>query len=480
MPNTSKKALQPMPYRFDPEILREYDIRGQVGKNLSEADAYAVGLSFGTYVRRKGGKTVCVGYDGRHSSPGFAGAVVQGLVATGIDVQTVGRGPTPMLYFAVKDRMTDAGIMITGSHNPADYNGFKMTLQKESVYGEAVQELGRIAAAGDFEAGAGSVRALDDIEEAYIVRLLRDYDTARRPLNVVWDCGNGAGGDVVRKLVKRLPGRHILMFDEIDGAFPNHHPDPTVDKNLADLIAAVKSNGFDLGVAFDGDADRVGAVDEQGNIIRCDMLMTIYARDVLSRHKHATIIGDVKCSQVMFDEIARLGGEPVMWKTGHSLVKAKMAELKAPLAGELSGHIFFGDSWYGFDDGIYCAIRLLNEAAKAEGPVSALTAHLPKTLNTPEVRFEVDEKTKFAKVKELVDSVRAEVKDNKDIRISDIDGIRVMTPHGWWLIRASNTQNVMVTRVEADSPEELGKLKAMAADAVKKIGYDVSFTQSGH
>jgi phosphomannomutase len=472
--NTSKKPLQPAPYTFDPEILREYDIRGQIGKNLSEADAYAVGLSFGTYVKRKGGKTVFVGYDGRLSSPSLADAMVKGLAATGMDVSTIGRGPTPMLYFAVKDRMADAGVMITGSHNPPDYNGFKMTLQKGSVFGEAVQELGCIAAAGDFEIGEGTVRAVE-IEEAYINRLLRDYDTNQRPLNVVWDCGNGSGGDVIRKLAARLPGTHTLLFDKIDGTFPNHHPDPTVDKNLADLIEAVKKNGADLGVAFDGDADRVGAVDEQGTIIRCDMLMTIYAKDVLSRHKHATIIGDVKCSQVMFDEINRLGGNAVMWKTGHSLVKTKMAELKAPLAGELSGHIFFGDSWYGFDDGIYCAIRLLNEVAKAEGPASTLTAHLPKTLNTPEVRFEVDEKTKFAKVKELVESVRSEVKDNKDVQISDIDGIRVMTPHGWWLLRASNTQNVMVTRVEADSAGHLEELKSMVTAAVKKIGYTVSF-----
>jgi phosphomannomutase len=480
MNDKKMQAATAKAHRFDPEILREYDIRGQVGKNLGTADAHAVGLAFGTYVRRKGGSRICVGYDGRDSSIGFADAVAKGLAATGITVETVGRGPTPMLYYAVKDRMTDGGIMITGSHNPPDYNGFKMTLQSGPVYGEAVQELGRIAAEGDFETGEGSIRPIE-IEESYINRLLQDYDTKLKPLNVVWDCGNGASGDVVRKLTRRLPGKHILLFDEIDGTFPNHHPDPTVDKNLADLIESVRENKFDLGVAFDGDADRIGAVDEQGNILRCDSLIAIYAKDVLSRHKHAPIIGDVKCSQIMYDEIARLGGEPVMWKTGHSLIKAKMAEMKAPLAGELSGHIFFGDRWYGFDDGIYCAIRLMNEVAKADGPTSTLTAHLPKIFNTPEIRFEVDEKTKFEKVAAVAASVREALKDQKDIKVLDIDGVRVVTPHGWWLLRASNTQNVMVTRAEADSAENLEALKAQATAEVKKAGYMVDFTKpSGH
>lgn len=474
MQNTKKIAKTPAAYNFDPEILREYDIRGQLDKNLSSDDAYAVGLSFGTYVRRKNGTRVSVGYDGRESSPGFAQAVAEGLMATGIEVEMIGRGPTPMLYFAVKDRQTDAGVMITGSHNPSDYNGFKMTLQTGPVFGETVQELGKIAAAGDYETGEGSIRDVE-IEGAYIDRLLRDYDTAQRPLNVVWDCGNGAAGDVVRKLTKRLPGKHTLLFDEIDGTFPNHHPDPTVDKNLQDLIKKVKETGSDLGVAFDGDADRIGAVDEKGNILRCDSLIAIYARDVLTRHKHAPIIGDVKCSQVMFDEIARLGGQPVMWKTGHSLIKSKMAEMKAPLAGELSGHIFFGDRWYGFDDGIYCAIRLFNEVAKIEGPASGLTSHLPSIHNTPEVRFEVDEVKKFDIVRNIVDSVKAAHQGDKTVQVIDIDGVRVVTPNGWWLLRASNTQNVLVTRAEANSPEELAKLKAMVNQEIKKAGYDAPF-----
>lgn len=459
-------------YRFDPEILREYDIRGQVGKNLSEADARAVGLSFGTFVKRKGGKTVCVGYDGRASSPGFAKAVIEGLVATGLNVEAIGLGPTPMLYYAVKEHKADGGVMITGSHNPPDYNGFKMTLAKDPVYGEAVQELGRIAAAGDFEIGEGRIKQID-VQDAYVDRLARDWN-GKKNLKVVWDCGNGAAGEIVRRLIQKLPGEHALLFDEIDGAFPNHHPDPTVDKNLADLIAEVKKRKFDLGVAFDGDADRVGAVDEKGSVLRCDTLITLYAQEVLQDHPGATIVGDVKCSQVMYDEIKRLGGKPLMWKTGHSLIKAKMYELNAPLAGELSGHIFFGHKFYGHDDGIYCAIRLMNIVANADKPASGLTVHLPPIFNTPEIRFEVDEREKFNLVRKVAESVKA--KKNKDWQVNEIDGVRVTTPDGWWLLRASNTQNVLVTRAESQSAKGLESLKAMVKSEVERIGYDISFT----
>jgi phosphomannomutase len=462
---------KPLPYKFDPEILREYDIRGQVGKNLSATDALAVGLSFGTYVRRKGGKRVCIGWDGRASSPGFAEAVADGLNASGLDVETIGLGPTPMLYFAVKDRRADAGVMITGSHNPPDYNGFKMTLQTGPVFGAAVQDLGRIAAAGDYEIGSG-LRDAIDIQDAYVARLMRDYDGAKK-LKVVWDCGNGAAGEIVRRLTGKLPGEHILLFDRIDGTFPNHHPDPTVDKNLQDLIRAVKEHKADLGVAFDGDADRIGAVDEKGGILRCDTLIAIYAREVLKHHPGAPIIGDVKCSQVMYDEIRRLGGDAIMWKTGHSLIKAKMAEMKAPLAGELSGHIFFGHQWYGFDDGIYCAIRLMNEVANAGGPASSLAAGLPKIFNTPEIRFEVEEREKFALVAKVADSLEAAPKPGQSV--NRIDGVRVTTPDGWWLLRASNTQNVLVTRAEAQSPEALERLKKQVMDEVGKTGYKVNF-----
>ncbi len=473
-----KKNYIPQAYTFSPTILREYDIRGQIGKNLSEDDAFAVGCAFGTYVRRKGGKRVSVGYDGRASSPGYADAVIAGLTSTGLDVDAIGLGPTPMLYYAVKDSSADAGVMITGSHNPSDYNGFKMTLLNGPVYGEMIQELGHIAATGDFETGQGKVTNID-LQDKYVARLMRDI-APLKDMKVAWDCGNGAAGEIVRRLVKKLPGQHILLFDEIDGTFPNHHPDPTVDDNLADLIRVVKEQKCDLGVAFDGDADRIGAVDEQGNVLRCDTLITVYAKDVLTRHPGATIVGDVKCSQVMYDEIERMGGKPIMWKTGHSLIKAKMAAEKSPLSGELSGHIFFGDGWYGFDDGIYCALRLLKEVSKATGPASSLIAHLPPICNTPEIRFEVDEAHKFDLVARVVSSVKAQAKADPSISVNDIDGARVMTPDGWWLIRASNTQNVLVTRAEAKTPAALEKLKSMVQREVKGIGYDVNFNSKGH
>ena len=465
-------------YNFSPTILREYDIRGQIGKNLSEDDAYALGRAFGTFVIRdtaldgKPGK-ICVGYDGRHSSPALAAALIKGLSEAGHVVENVGLGPSPMLYFAVKDRMADAGIMVTGSHNPSDYNGFKMMLQTGPVFGKTIQHIGEIAAGGDFETGAGKSLEID-VREQYIARLMQDF-TGSRPLKVAWDAGNGAAGETLRMLTEKLPGEHILLFDDIDGDFPNHHPDPTVDKNLVDLQKAVKDNGCDLGIAFDGDGDRIGVIDENGTVLRCDILMTIYAREVLEHRPGAAIIGDVKCSQVMFDEINRLGGNAVMWKTGHSLIKDKMSELKAPLAGELSGHIFFADKYYGFDDALYCGIRLLNEVSEAEGALSTLTENLPKLFNTPEIRIEVDEDKKFGIVPQIIESM----KDNlpEDTELGDIDGIRISGPDGWWLLRPSNTQAVLVFRAESASIEGLERLKNMALHEVEKLGYTLSFEE---
>jgi phosphomannomutase len=470
---SNHKAMAAAAHIFDPLVLREYDIRGQIGKNLSERDAYALGLSFGTYVRQKSNSDtthICVGYDGRHTSPALSDALIRGLIETGARVENIGLGPTPMLYFAVKDRNADGGIMVTGSHNPPDYNGFKMTLQKTPVFGQSIQDIGAIAASGQFSSGAGSTANID-IQDAYVARLMKDY-TGRRPLNIAWDAGNGAAGEILRRLCKVLPGNHTLLFDDIDGDFPNHHPDPTVDKNLIDLQAAVAKNNCDLGIAFDGDGDRIGVVDEHGGVLRCDILMTIYARDILKAQPGATIIGDVKCSQVMFDEIAKMGGQPVMWKTGHSLVKAKMIETNAPLAGELSGHIFFADHYYGFDDALYCAIRLLNSLDNAGGSLSSLTANLPKLHSTAEVRFDVDEAEKFDIVPRILKQMQSE---KGDYTINDIDGVRVSTADGWWLLRASNTQSVLVARAESASAAGLKRLTDMARGYVAACGYDLNF-----
>lgn len=456
-------------HKFNPIILREYDIRGIVDQDLTVSDAYALGRSFGTFVSRRGGSHVCVGYDGRLTSSDLSAALIDGLVACGLRVENIGLGPSPMLYYAVKSRRADAGVMVTGSHNPSDYNGFKMLLQKESVYGALIQELGTIAAAGDFVTGHGSVSEIDICDD-YTARLLHDLD-APRDLNIAWDAGNGAAGEILRRLTAKLPGKHTLLFDDIDGTFPNHHPDPTVDKNLVDLQAAVAEHNCDLGIAFDGDGDRIGVVDEHGNVIRCDLLMGLYAADVLSAHPGAAIIGDVKCSSVMFDEIARLGGKPVIWKTGHSLVKAKMAELNAPLAGELSGHIFFADKYYGYDDALYCAVRLMNLVAKADGGLSSLTAHMPTLYNTPEIRIDVVESEKFGIVDDLLSHLRAA----NDIELSDIDGARVTTDDGWWLIRASNTQSCLVARAEGHSADGLTRLKDHAVDQMAQIGQKFAF-----
>ncbi len=461
-------------YTFDPLILREYDIRGQIGKNLSEADAFALGQAFGSFVIGRGGRSVAVGYDGRTTSPALSDALCKGLNSVGADATFVGLGPTPMLYFTVKHLKLDGGIMITGSHNPPDYNGFKMMLQNEPVFGEMIQEIGKISADGAFTTGSGSLTKRD-IRAEYVDRLLKDL-TGNRPLKIAWDNGNGAAGEILRQLTDKLPGEHILLFDDIDGNFPNHHPDPTVDANLVDLQKAVKDNGCDLGIAFDGDADRIGVVDENGTVLRCDILMTIYAKDVLKTHPGGAIIGDVKCSQVMFDEINKLGGKAVMWKTGHSLIKDKMRELNAPLAGELSGHIFFADKYYGFDDALYCAIRLMNAVSDAEGALSTLTKDLPKLHSTAEVRFDVNEEEKFDLVPRIYKNLEAQNLTNT--ALDDIDGVRVSTPDGWWLCRPSNTQSVLVARAEANSAEGLDRLKSMACNEVAAVGCVLDFDAS--
>ena len=465
-------------HNFDPTSLREYDIRGVVGKTLHPADAFAIGRVFGSIVAGQGGRTVAVGYDGRLSSPDLEPELVRGLVESGIEVLRIGRGPTPMLYYAAMTLKTDGGVMVTGSHNPPDYNGFKMVLANKPFFGARIQDIGARAAAGDVVAAApGSVRDVDVMAD-YVARLLSDWDGGDRLLNVVWDNGNGAAGEALERLVKSLPGHHTVLNGEIDGHFPAHHPDPTVAKNLQQLIAEVRAQGADLGIAFDGDADRIGAVDNKGNILAGDQLLVVLARDVLRDHPGATIIADVKASQVLFDEVQAAGGVPLMWRTGHSLIKSKMAEIGSPLAGEMSGHIFFADKWYGFDDALYAAIRLLGIVARMGGTLADVRGALPHVLNTPELRFDCADTRKFAVIEEVAERLRQD-----GANVSAIDGVRVSTADGWWLLRASNTQAVLVARAEAKTAEGLERLKAALVAQLSASGLaapDFSGENAGH
>ena len=468
----------PFSHRFHPTVLRKYDIRGIVGETLFEADAHAIGRCFGTIVARSGGTSVAVGYDGRLSSPGMEQALVRGLTESGMTVTRIGRGPTPMLYYAATKLSADGAIMVTGSHNPPNYNGFKMMLGRKPFFGEQIKALGAQAAAGDVVAQTTAAEKTLNIADDYVARLLTDWDGGDRKLKVVWDNGNGSAGDVLTKLVAGLPGEHTVLNGTIDGTFPAHHPDPTVPANLVQLIAEVAARGADIGIAFDGDADRIGLVDDTGVIMFGDQLMVILARDVLKTHPGATIIADVKASQVLFDEIGRAGGAPLMWKTGHSLIKAKMAETGSPLAGEMSGHIFFADRWYGFDDALYAGVRTLGIVARMDGKLSDVRKALPQVINTPEVRFDCDDTRKFTVIEEVAARLRTD-----GATVSETDGVRVLTDDGWWLLRASNTQAVLVARAEASTEAGLERLKAALVAQLEKSGLaspDFSGGHAGH
>jgi phosphomannomutase len=442
-----------MTHTFNPTILREYDIRGIVGDTLGEEDARALGRTFAAVAIEQGAKRIAVGRDGRTHSPMLEDALVDGLTSGGLDVVRVGQGPSPMLYFATHHLDVDGGIQVTGSHNPADYNGFKMLLNGGSVFGSAIQDLGRRCAEGRWNEGQGSVTD-EDVSGAYVDRLLEGFSGGA--YRVGWDAGNGAAGPILDRLLERLPGEHHAIFTEVDGNFPNHHPDPTVEANLADLKALVADKGLDFGIAFDGDGDRIGAVDSTGRVIWGDQLLLILAGPVLEAEPGATIIADVKASQVLFDGIAALGGKPLMWKTGHSLIKSKMKETGAPLAGEMSGHIFFKHRWYGFDDALYAAVRLIEAVSASGRSLTELMEAMPSTVATPELRFPVDEARKFA--------IPGEVRDrlvSAGAEVDSTDGVRVRTPDGWWLLRASNTQDVLVARAEAS--DEAGRDRLIAA-----------------
>ena len=467
-----------MSHQFHPTVLREYDIRGIIGETLGTADAYAIGRGFATLLRQAGGSKVAVGYDGRLSSPELEEALVAGLTGSGCDVVRIGMGPTPMLYYAeASAEDVQGGIQITGSHNPANYNGFKMVFQGRPFFGADIQELGRLAAAGAWLDGNGG-HERREVLTAYIARLvegLAGIDRARlSDLRIGWDAGNGAAGPALELLVKQLPGEHHLLFTQVDGNFPNHHPDPTEEKNLADLRKLVAEKSLDFGIAFDGDGDRIGAIDGQGRVIWGDQLLMIYAEDLLKMEPGAAIIADVKASRALFDHVARLGGRPTMWKTGHSLIKSKMKEISAPLAGEMSGHVFFAHDYYGFDDALYAAVRLIAASARLGRSVTELRGAMPALVNTPELRFQVDESRKFAVVDEVKARLAAAGAD-----VIAIDGVRVSTADGWWLLRASNTQDVLVARAESDSEAGCERLLAEIDAQLAASGLERG-PQAGH
>lgn len=456
------------PYHFHPTILREYDIRGIVGETLHHADAYHLGLAYAAMHQEKTGKadaTIALAWDGRHSSPELAEALGNGLADGGLNVLRLGVGPTPMLYFAVFHQDLDGGIMVTGSHNPPSHNGFKLMLGKNALYGEAITELGACAAAAKWRDAPqkGEINSMT-LLPAYIETLLDAY-SGTRPLRAVWDAGNGAAGEVMAAICNALPGTHYPLNEAIDGTFPAHHPDPSVPENLRQLIDTVIKTQSEIGLAFDGDGDRVGVVDGRGRILWGDQIMALLADDMLAQQPGSTIIADVKASQMLFERITLKGGKPLMWKTGHSLVKAKMAEIGAPLAGEMSGHIFFADRYYGFDDGLYAAIRILDILARADFTLAEWLDTLPQWHNTPEIRFACDESRKFA----IIDEVKSRL-EQMGADFVGIDGVRVNTADGWWLLRASNTQAVLGARAESSSIEGLERLKRELADALAQSG----------
>jgi phosphomannomutase/phosphoglucomutase len=437
---------------LSPLIFREYDIRGIADEQLSSPDVEMLGQAFGTYLQREAGKNICLGRDTRLSGDRLHQALLAGLLKSGCQITDIGIVPTPLLYYSVYQQKADGGIMITGSHNPAEFNGFKAMTAKTSLHGEEIQKLYRLMAAGDFAAGEGSLKS-SDVVTPYIAEIASQFHWDRR-VKVVFDGGNGVAGPVMHRLAEKLNIDAVELFFDMDGRFPNHHPDPTVEKNLLDLKAAVAEHGAELGIAFDGDSDRIGAVDEKGNVVWGDILMLIFGREILTRKPGSTFIGEVKCSQILYDELTRLGGNPIMYRTGHSLIKAKMKEEHAELAGEMSGHMFFGDRYYGFDDALYAACRLLEIVANSGRPLSAQTANLPTMVVTPEIRVDCPDEVKFDVVHRMVERYR------KTHKVVEVDGVRVLFDHGWGLVRASNTQPVLVMRFEATTPELLAQYQS--------------------
>lgn len=456
--------------RLDPSILREYDIRGIIGETLTSDVAELIGRCFGTMAAARGASAVGVGYDGRLSSPELEQALVAGLAACGLTVARFGRGPTPMLYFALHHCGIGAGVMVTGSHNPPDYNGFKLLIDRTPLSAEEIRALGRIAQEGACATGRGEVREVD-VRGAYVERLAADYPRGRT-LTVAWDLGNGATGDIIPQLCEYLPGaRHVLVNEEVDGTFPAHHPDPAIPRNLTQLQDTVTQVGCDIGIAFDGDGDRIGIVDSGGEILWPDQVLLLLARDVLRERPGATIVADVKSSQTLFDGIEAAGGRWVMSPSGYPVIRRTMLERGAPLAGEMSGHLFFADRFYGADDALYCAVRVLAIAARAGEPLAAFRRALPKTVSTPELRIRCSEHRKREVVTEIAGRLRAAGAD-----MLEIDGVRVRRGAGWWLLRASNTEPALAARCEARDAGTFQRLKDELAAELARSGVPVPDT----
>ena len=452
---------------FHESLLREYDIRGIVNETLFEADAFIIGKIFGTRVLENNGRSVAIGRDGRHSSIKMETALVEGLQSAGVDAHKIGECPTPQLYYATHTLKMGGGIMVTGSHNPPNYNGFKMMLGTRPFFGSDIKDMAKTAATGDYKSGLGKV-IKTDIFSNYIDRLLLNINLEKQ-LSIVWDCGNGSAGPAVEALCKRLRGKHKILFSEVNGDFPNHHPDPSNPENLKFCKEEVLKRRFDLGIAFDGDGDRIGVVDDKGRDVPGDILLLVLSKFLIEEKKNALIIGDIKCSQVLFDEIEKIGAKSIISKTGHSHVKMNMKKYNADLAGEMSGHIFFKSN-YGFDDALYASIELIKILTKSDKKLSQIIDEIPKVYNTPEIRIDCDENKKFS----LIESVcKSQKKLNKNIL--DIDGLRVKSEDGWWLLRASNTQPGIVLRCESESQAGLHKQIENVKSAIKV--FDVNLAQ---
>ncbi len=441
-------------------IFREYDIRGVAETELASPDIVQLGRGLGTLLQRKSGRHINLGRDCRLSSTRLHDALLEGLLASGCDVTDVGVVPTPLLYFSAVHLKADGAVMITGSHNPAEFNGFKTVCGAGTLHGETIQDVRRLIEAGDFEHGTGAPTAVD-VSDAYLEAVAPQFQFGRR-IKVVADAGNGTAGPLFHRLLQRLNCEVTELFFDMDGRFPNHHPDPTVPANLKHLRDAVRAQGADLGIAFDGDSDRIGAVDETGAVIYGDMLMLIYGREILTRKPGATFIGEVKCSQLLYDELKRLGGNPIMYKTGHSLIKAKMKEEHAELAGEMSGHMFFADRYFGYDDALYAACRLMEIVAASGKPLSAQLAGFPKMVSTPELRIDCPDETKFQVVARVAEHFK------KSHEVISVDGVRVLFGEGWGLLRASNTQPVLVMRFEAPNEKLLESYRREVESALEQ------------